>query len=696
MKKIFILQKRIVEVVSHNSIYLAIASFIWLLFRTGTKPSRINYPCQQTALANAGLLIYLLPAFHIKRFKQFLQAYNKRVLLGKSALIIFGTLAVIFVTNALIKEGAVYRYWRLAAKEAKGPIGIKTPAGFQTIPAANRLDSPHRVVSIHDSRASTWTGDGNPHTTLNQTAITEMVDRGVMALTGKPTAIESWEFLIPYETGQAVAIKLNFNNTSSGDWYSDPYMNPYAELVNAIIESLVSIGVPSEKIWLTDPSRLINIPFQNRITNQGVRFYTHKISGLPGGIERVLYTDYVNDSSPYSTLSNYPAEWINPAQVFVDADHIINVPQLKGHSGTSITLGLKNHFGSVSFTADALGFHPLHSFFYIDGSDYSGTEHNLLADINDNPVFKDKTRLIIGDGLMGNSTVNYQPPHIWASFGGHPPETLFFGVDPVAVDSVMTDFLNRENHARGEYGRNDDILVYAANLGLGVFEHWDDPTTRIYAGIDYREIDVDGLSENIPLAPEILTAIASSRSIKLTWSDNSDNEDGFYLERSTLSDFSDPTLIKIGANITIYNDISLIESTMYYYRILAQNVAGASPWSAVYNVQTEASTPLAIDYADLEVTAGQALNIVIKASNGEGLTVSLEFYEVDDNLRSLLSDRAYGLPINGIISNGLIRIAWPSVWFNDEDGADSDPELQFVAICGTSSFTSQIVKINKP
>ena len=32
-------------------------SLVWLLLRTGTRPSRIAYPCQQAAAANASLLV---------------------------------------------------------------------------------------------------------------------------------------------------------------------------------------------------------------------------------------------------------------------------------------------------------------------------------------------------------------------------------------------------------------------------------------------------------------------------------------------------------------------------------------------------------------------------------------------------------------------------------------------------------------
>ncbi len=506
IEKKFRVIKKAWNAITHNFIFLAIASFVWLLYRTGSKPSRIAYPCQQVALSNAGVLVILLPAFHICRFKKFLGSDDKYIELFKSCLIILGFLISFSIIRFTINEYNINKSIRIYEQSDKGPLGLEDTIGFKAIPSAMLLPSPIRVVSVHDSLASTWAGSGSPHSTMNQSAIDNMVAKGVMELTEKNTPQEAWEHLIPYSTGEAVVIKLNFNNAGSGcssGWTSDHYMNPYAELVISVINGLKSIGVPSEKIWLTDPSRLVVDAFRNRINDPNIQYYTKCSSADIGGRSNVFTTDFVNDDSPFSTQTEArPGVFlrVNPAQVFVDADHIINMPQLKGHGGASTTLGLKNHFGSVSFTENAWGGTPLHQYFYTNAS-HDTSQYNLLGDISDNPVFRDKTRLIIGDGLMGHSTINYQPPHTWNSFGGSPPEILFFSVDPVAVDSVMTDYLNRENLARSEPLRGDNLLIYASSIGLGVFEHWDGPDTRNYSGaglgIDYVEVDFDnGLCKN--------------------------------------------------------------------------------------------------------------------------------------------------------------------------------------------------------
>ncbi len=40
-------------------VLFGVASLIWFIFRTGTKPSRVTYPCQRTALANSSILLGL-------------------------------------------------------------------------------------------------------------------------------------------------------------------------------------------------------------------------------------------------------------------------------------------------------------------------------------------------------------------------------------------------------------------------------------------------------------------------------------------------------------------------------------------------------------------------------------------------------------------------------------------------------------
>ena len=62
---------------------------------------------------------------------------------------------------------------------------------------------------------------------------------------------------------------------------------------------------------------------------------------------------------------------------------------------------------------------------------------------------------------------------------------LFFSKDPVAVSSVMTDYIVAER------GAQDHQQLHAAHhIGLGVHDHWDNFSDKQYALIDYYHFEL--------------------------------------------------------------------------------------------------------------------------------------------------------------------------------------------------------------
>ena len=83
----------------------------------------------------------------------------------------------------------------------------------------------------------------------------------------------------------------------------------------------------------------------------------------------------------------------------------------------------------------------------------------------------------------------------------------------------------------------------------------------------------------VPAKPTNLFASASSSTeIKLSWTDNSNNEDGFKLERKT-SGGSFAEIKTLSPNSVSFTDSGLNTDTTYYYRIRAYNVDGYSDYS---------------------------------------------------------------------------------------------------------------------
>ena len=94
---------------------------------------------------------------------------------------------------------------------------------------------------------------------------------------------------------------------------------------------------------------------------------------------------------------------------------------------------------------------------------------------------------------------------------------------------------------------------------------------------------------NVPLMPTNLAAQATSTTqVNLTWTDESDNETGFVLSRST--DASSWSVVATpAANAVTYSDTGLSAGEIYYYRITAADSTGQS------------------SYADAQVTTGPAV-----------------------------------------------------------------------------------------
>jgi fibronectin type 3 domain-containing protein len=92
--------------------------------------------------------------------------------------------------------------------------------------------------------------------------------------------------------------------------------------------------------------------------------------------------------------------------------------------------------------------------------------------------------------------------------------------------------------------------------------------------------------DNPPAAPTGLSAVAAScNQVDLAWTDNSDNETSFKIERSTDgSIFSE--IDTVGVDVQAYSDTTVAENTTYWYRVRASNAFGDSAYSNTDNDTT--------------------------------------------------------------------------------------------------------------
>ena len=92
-----------------------------------------------------------------------------------------------------------------------------------------------------------------------------------------------------------------------------------------------------------------------------------------------------------------------------------------------------------------------------------------------------------------------------------------------------------------------------------------------------------------PATPSALTAAngQGKGSVVLNWSDNSDNEENFLVERSTTVSGGYIQVATLGVNARSYTDNTVFRKTTYYYRVRAANAGGKSSYSNVASVKTK-------------------------------------------------------------------------------------------------------------
>lgn len=394
---------------------------------------------------------------------------NKRKQISRRS---FLALAGVFLAG--ISLGQLYRLLRLHLIGAPD-VGL-TPAAYLPYVARNAVPAPGypRVIHVHAPEATDWDfSSGWYGDYVDQEIVYEMVDQGVIAMTGASSVTDAWRQLIPnYQPGKAIAIKVNFNNSP----YNDPLqIDALPHPVNAIIRGLELIGVRQEDIWVYDARRCISDRFTGACLYPGIRFFDnwcHEVA------------TFENDDP--NALVHFTDHTQKIADVLVNATYLINMPILKRHAEGrefSVTLSFKNHYGTIE----------------TPGNLHQNRSSRLLT-LNSNCHIRDKTRLVIGDALFGNRQSNAGIPARWQTFGNDAPNSLFFATDPVAIDSVMCDFLDREVGINEE---PDEYLQSAAESGLGVYERgdpWQQPYGSGYERIVYKRIEMTSTQE--PTIPE--------------------------------------------------------------------------------------------------------------------------------------------------------------------------------------------------
>lgn len=210
-----------------------------------------------------------------------------------------------------------------------------------------------------------------------------------------------------------------------------------------------------------------------------------------------------------------------------------------------------------------------------------------------------------------------------------------------------------------------------------------------------------------PNAPSgLIGTPVSATQVNLSWTDNSNNEAGFEIEKSSTSDFTVVSSIIVAANVTSYSDTQVNGHSTIYYRVKARSTGtNHSAPSNVVTVNTPNRAPTISDVPNQTLTAGtptpQTLNVTVTDPDNDPISLTFETdgspglpagatYE-DDGYGGIVltftdvAAGAYAITVTG--SDGLANIADS---FTLTFGANAAPVVSVTNPVGfTNSLTTE-------
>lgn len=293
--------------------------------------------------------------------------------------------------------------------------------------AAPALPGPYRGRVVEVFHPKSVVGER-----VERPAVREMLAAGMTRLTGEKEEKAAWtRFFAP---GDRVGIKVCP--------VGKPRSISQFETVLEIIRSLNNLGIPNDRIVVFDRYRddFVGAGY-DKILPPGVR----------GAWGSVKYDNHQTDLEGYD-----PDVWVemkrtNPdvdandpvhrrshliRVVSREVDKVINVPVLKDHASAGVTMALKNlSHGCVNNVARS---HANPALNWCD--DFIPTVVGMEA-------LRKKVVLHIGDGLIG--TYDGGPGNWNPHFRTWEYRSLFFATDPVAMDRIGWEILDRKRAEAG-------------------------------------------------------------------------------------------------------------------------------------------------------------------------------------------------------------------------------------------------------
>jgi hypothetical protein len=485
---------------------IGILSLIWVIVRVVPKPSRAVYPCQQAAIPFAAWFITWITAsaasvMFIKKAKTFFRR-KQFIVAASMVLVSVGFYLAVQLINSNTANANVQidpNVLQPMADKPNQPIG--TAKGI----------FPGRVTWIRDIAATPWDGTGNwwrDSTGINQGVVNKMISSSLKALTGASSDKKAWQKIFQYynkthnrgnnnyNEAESVVIKINLNNsTSQND--SDNNADASKQTILAVLDQLINnAGVPQNKITVIDAIRVIPDHIFNPCHDKYPGVIWVDKDGTNGRTKNVWFNDAFAYSVKNAGNTNIPV-------CIKNATYQVNLPVLKGHEYSGVTMSAKNNYGSIAARDHSK---------YLRVWQAEGPQYSMLVDLMGTKELDGKSIIFIMDGLFANRTNtqdNNQDRCAFTNlFKGEWCASIFMSLDEVAFESVGLDFLVSEfGPVLGRRLKTDKInpvnncdnYLHEAALAnnppsgtsykpdgvnltsLGVHEHWNNPVEKKYS-----------------------------------------------------------------------------------------------------------------------------------------------------------------------------------------------------------------------
>ncbi len=253
---------------------------------------------------------------------------------------------------------------------------------------------------------------------IDKELVRETLDDVLIALTNKATIYDAWMHIFPnLQPSDIIGIKVNCINRKISTHPEVTYA-----IANSLIESL-KINPNNILIWDRSDKELVKSKYTFNTSQKGIRCF--------GTVPEFSRLEWLFNSTPEGFIGydqSVEVDLGNDTPIYLSriltemCTYLINVPVLKDHSYTGVTLSMKNHYGSIDKPQKCHGG---------SGDPYIGNLNNLSH-------IKDKTKLIICDALF--SIYNggpYGAPQ-WVS------HRLLASTDPVAHDHTGMEIIDQK------------------------------------------------------------------------------------------------------------------------------------------------------------------------------------------------------------------------------------------------------------